>query len=175
MKFIKSTVLCLFASLLLLSCNKSQDAAKYNDQIIGYQTPIIEKMLELSKAIETQDSAAMFSKLQELNDRIDVSIAGMQKLEKFDDKTQLKEKMLKAFEFYKSISMNEYKTIIEIVAKPDDAVTTEDVELLNKIATEVSAKETEIDNQVEAAQKAFAKENNMELTDNKLQQEIDKK
>lgn len=175
MNFIKFAFIILLATVTLSACNKAGDAKTYNDQIINYQAPVIEKMLALSKAIESTDSAAMYTKLGELDKQIDVSMKGLNDMKPFEGGEQLKTAMMDAFSFYKNITNNEYKRIIEILTQPADSMSVEDYAELTKMGDDITKQEVAIDDKVAKAQSEFAKANHIELTDNELQKKIDAK
>lgn len=149
----------------------SDQAVNYNDRIIALQTRIVQGMIDFSKSFETTDKTKMDKKHTELVATIGGVIKEAQAIGPFDDSTQFRDAAVEMFNFYDSIAKKEYLEIVNILKKetPEDA----DLARIDEIVNSISQREEELDRKFQGIQQAFARENNIKLTDNRLQKQID--
>jgi hypothetical protein len=152
-----------FLSLHGLASDK--DAILYNDKIINEQNKITKKILELFK---TPDEAT----LALVRKQIDESIEVLHKMKPYKGDEALLPSAKALFEFYRSIADNEYKSLLRLFMDKDkyteDQLTLKVTEYLNAI----SQKEKPLDENFNAAQKAFAKKYGFVLMKNEMQDEL---
>lgn len=172
----KKTLVILVGFLVVIfvvNCN-SGAAINYNDRIVNYQGKIIEKMLDLSNAFTKADSFEMNSKLKLLQLQIDESLAGVSKMEDFKGNFRLRDGAIALFEFYQSIAANEYTEIVNILSLGAGNISEGDSQRLIQIQEDLTKREIEFDNELQAAQKEFAQVYDIDIKKNEYQDKIDK-
>ncbi|MCX6583598.1 MAG: hypothetical protein NT166_25775 [Candidatus Aminicenantes bacterium] len=173
MKKILSIVVCSAVVLFMVNCG-SGAAINYNDQIVDHQGKIIEKMLDLSGTFEKGNPGLMDAKLKALQLQIDESLAGLNRMKDFKGNTRLRDGAIALVEFYQSIAGTEYPEIINILSLGAANITQSEQERLLEIQKDITAREAEFDNELQAAQKEFALVYGIDIKANKYQEEIDK-
>ncbi len=164
-----------FIALLLIttvSCNSTpkMTALEYNDAIINEQSKIVEVILKFNSNDGT-DMQAFEDVRKEIVTQCDSSIMKITALSDFDGSTEFRDAGIELFRFYKDISSNEYRQMLEILEKGD--FTEEDLEDLTTIQKAIETKEAPKDARFQSAQQAFAKDNNITIGNNALQDQID--
>lgn len=173
MRKILSIVVCCAVVLITVNCGSSA-AINYNDQIVEYQGKIIEKMLDLSNTFQGSNQAAMEAKLKALQLQIDESLAGLNQMKDFKGNTRLRDAAIALFEFYQSIAGTEYPEIINILNLGIGNITENEQQRLLEIQNDITKREAEFDNELQAAQKEFAMVYGIDIKANKYQDQIDK-
>lgn len=164
-------VICIFF-LTGLGCSNTK-ALEYNNELIGYQGRVIEKMVELTKTFDTGNSATMIPKLKELGKVIDEAIAGVTGMKGFNGDSSLRDVVLELLKFYKDISTNEYSEMITIIGRTNGPITQADLDRIHEIDQDITKRETLLDEKMTKIQQAFAKKYKIELIHNEKQDEID--
>jgi hypothetical protein len=172
MKKILSIAVCFVVVLCLANCGSSA-AINYNDQIVDYQGKIIEKMIALSGTFEKGNPAVMEAKLKALQLQIDDSLAGLKQMKDFKGNTRLRDGAIALVEFYQSIAGTEYPEIINILNLGIGNVTESEKQRLLEIQADITKREAEFDNELQAAQKEFALVYGIDIKANKYQEKID--
>lgn len=163
----------VLAVALLFSCSNTNGLAiDYNDRIIGLQSKIMKSMIDFSKTFSTNDTALMEKKYTELLASIDSALTEAEALPPFNESNEFRDAAIRLFEFYDDVAKNEYGEIVEIFYQEN--VTEADADRIQALAEDISERERVLDQQFATVQKAFAKENGILLSDNKLQREIDR-
>jgi hypothetical protein len=161
----KKTTLLLFPvciALLLFSCKpSSQQAAEYNDKIIGEVGKVQTADDAFAEAISDTGGAVMEEKLKMLNDQITSSTTAINGLEKFDDKEEFKSAAITFLGHFKKQAETEYKELTALAKKEERS--DEDVDRANVIIEGAGSKRKEAEDKLSAAQEAFAKEYNIKL------------
>ncbi len=147
------------------------DAESYNNYIINNQNKVIQKILELSATFDTGSDEQIRAKYKEFGESVETAKKEIEKLGAYEGNTEFRDAALDLMNFYKEIYENQYKKLIDIVIKGENA-TEADLQELNKIVEEVSAKEAKMDQKVAEAQNKFARDNNMTIIQNELQDDI---
>ncbi len=169
-----------FLLITLASCgkNESKDVKPvmtpldYNDAIISEQSKIINAMLDLSKAFEKADETNMEDNLELLTKQAKSSIEALEKMEPFEGNNTLRASAIALFEFYKSLSENEFDEIADILKKKSE-ITGEDSNRMDELNRSIVERETVLDKNLSEAQHAFATKYGFGIEKNKLQNKID--
>lgn len=121
------TLVMLTAVLFFTACGPTtDDAIKYNDQIIDQQVKIIGTIDNLYDALEKwTNHGGMDAAYQNAMKQVELGTADVSAMDKFDGSTEFKDAALKLFGIYKSVLDNEFKEMIAINKLPDDQYTTE--------------------------------------------------
>lgn len=168
------TIYTFFAMLLIVtvSCNSTpkMTALEYNDAIINEQSKIVEIILKFNSNDGT-DMNAIDDIRKEIITQCDSSIIRITALSDFDGSTEFRDAGIELFRFYKEISTNEYRQMLDVLEKGD--FTEEDLEELTTIQKTIETKEAPKDARFQSAQQEFAKSNNIMIGDNALQDQID--
>ena len=172
----------LFILMVLAACNSAvkgkngvtyKSAVQYNDYIVTRQTALIKNVLEFSKVAQTDlDSAE--SKLRGYAREADKMIEEIKGMPPYKGDTALRNAAVNSFSFYKRVFEKDYMDILRIKKKGAENITPEDMEEANAIVEKISKEEEGFDKRFHEAQKNYADKNNMKLSDNKMQKEIDK-
>ncbi|MDA9775468.1 hypothetical protein N9B67_04000 [Algibacter sp.] len=156
--------------------NVYNDAISYNDAIIGIQTKIIMKMLEL----DWENLSGVRKQLSILQEEIKIALTTVTKIYYIGDSNQrFKKTALKLFNFYDRIVRLDYVAMYElsndINNEEDYDIANESFLELNKIVEKLSAEEGIIELEFQEAQKSFARENRtfIDPSAHPLQEEID--
>ncbi|OGU16644.1 MAG: hypothetical protein A2X61_01145 [Ignavibacteria bacterium GWB2_35_12] len=183
----KKKLLSLFVFSILIiilsSCRENNKAQKgdtiektpleYNEYIIGEHNKIMVKMLDFSKAFNAGDGRRMEHTLNLLQKQIESSIAMMSKLEPYKGDDTYKEAAMELFEFYDSISGDEFEEMIEIQQKKGSQ-TIEDNKRMNELNRVIAEREAILDKNLSQAQRAFAEKHSAQMQKNRLQDSINK-
>lgn len=134
-------------------------AVDYNNYIIGQQEKIVNKMNELSEAIDAETYDIAGTKREELVKQCVTSIDSVKALEAFNKNTGFRDEAVTLFTFYKAISEKEYKEMLDILKKEN--IGEPDVARMNEIKEDITKRENERDGAFASAQSTFYKENNI--------------
>lgn len=170
----RQSLLSLFAILLIAaaSCNTGPDstgrngaifktAAEYNDYIISRQLEVVGfiDQFAAASAVSADSAQAVLQK----NSRITGEyLADLSAMSDFRGDTAFRNAAINTFTFYKRIFDKEYKTLLDINAKGENA-SEEDVQRAQQITQALSAEEAELDKRFANAQRDFAKKNRLRL------------
>lgn len=171
-RIMKKLIIPSFLILFLMSaCGPKMTPVEYNDSIIKEQSKILELMMQMTaefdNSLDKADSVRVLVINQAKSSQDIVS-----KLPDYKGNTELRDAALALFKFYEEIHNKEFKELIDIQRK-DTAITMEDLVRVEEIQKVISEKESGLDERMEKAQNAFAKEHNIQIEENKLQKEID--
>jgi len=108
-----------------------------------------------------------------LQKQIESSIAMMSKLEPYKGDDTYKEAAMELFEFYDSISGDEFEEMIEIQQKKGSQ-TIEDNKRMNELNRVIAEREAILDKNLSQAQRAFAEKHSAQMQKNRLQDSINK-
>jgi len=159
-------------SFILTGCgNQKMTAVEYNNLIIDEHTKISKSILEMPAYFET-DIKKSEAIRADMVTQCDSSIKKLQALPDYQGNTEFRDAAISLFEFYAEISQNEYKEMLQILAKDKD-IEMEDILRLTQIENDLAAKEEALDTKFKKAQESFAKEHNFSLIENEIQGEID--
>lgn len=169
----------IFAFLLLFInynaiAQANQKAIDYNDKIVEEQDKIGEKIISFNAVVGDNTSAKTQAEasLKEILSTVDAAISATEKLGAFDGNNELQTSALNLFKFYKKCMSSDYSAMINIVYK--ESPTEADYAELEKVLKKVTDEEKVVDADFQKAQENFSKKYNFTLTENKLQEEIDK-
>ncbi|MFH0865571.1 MAG: hypothetical protein V1904_05225 [Bacteroidota bacterium] len=165
--------LLLFAAIIMLfisSCGSKSgnssdklsfsSAVDYNNFIIGQQENIVNKMNELSEAIDAENYTDATTKQEELVKQCKSGIDSVKALDAYNGNTAFRDEAVTLFNFYKEISEKEYKEMLDILKKENIAET--DIQRMEEIRQDISKRENERDEAFGKAQKTFYKENDID-------------
>ncbi|MEI6346478.1 MAG: hypothetical protein WCP69_00905 [Bacteroidota bacterium] len=152
---------------------KFSSATEYNDYIVNLQGKTIKTILKLGEDINAGDAETIKKSFNDFGIQAKASLAELKTLGSFKNNSQLRDKGLKLFQFYVDIYEKDYKEMIDIITKKK--ITPKDQKRIDEIVAKVSKEEMGFDQEFASAQRAFAMSNNMIITENDFQKEIDKK
>lgn len=174
--FLFLSLITLITSTIFIACHSAKgdngvtysSAVQYNDYIVAKQSDLMADVVKLS----TQQNVDNFEKtINGMIPKIDQSIKDIQGMPAWNGDSLFRNKALDLFKFYREACTNEFATVIKLLrdvqTNPDNATK------IQEIITAVSTKEEEFDNAIQKAQGDFAKENNMKITENSMQKQID--
>jgi len=184
----RSVISLLVFSIFVISCNPGvkgkngvtyKSAVQYNDYIVNRQTILIHDVREFSKAGDGNlDSAE--AKLEKLIKTAAVITGEVEGMPAYRGDTTLRDAAVRYFSFFKRVFEQDYTAYLQLRKKGNSLANT-DAEELRKTANEISAiiskvtKEEEgYDKDFHNAQQRYAEKNNMKLTENKIQREMEK-
>ena len=165
----------LFISVILVSCGPStNDAIKYNDELVKQQNKVYEKESALLDAISKNTPDKLDTLFVKLSKQIDESSKTVEAMSNFDGKSDMKDAVLKIFSIYKNITGNEYKNMISYSKIPDSLYTPGDDDKVLDLSKKIDDKINQSIEEFIKLQKQFAIKYKFELTDN-TQKDIQKK
>lgn len=166
----RNTFIALLAgTVLLASCNtpvKGKNGVTYKDPV-QYNDYIVEKQDQVIKLVEKfgtesnagADKANAF--IAEATAKIDKMITDVEGMPEWKSNSDMREKAVAMFKYYRSIFAVSYKRLIAISA--DGEVTPEEETEQQDIIKKISTDGGPVEDAFLAAQKDFAKKNNMKL------------
>ncbi len=153
-----------FALMMLVACGPGRNAAvKYNDHIMD----IVNKLTLSHNGFLNQidghniDSLKMVHKM--FSDDSKASLAEVNKVEAFAEKTAYRDAAVAYFTTLNSIADNEGKQMVEIMVKDSMDITEADLAKITELATKFDADYEKAFNAIVAAQLNFAKEWKFEI------------
>lgn len=175
----------LLAGFISFSCNPGvkgengvtyKSAIQYNDYIVNRQTTIIRDVLDFSKT-NNLDSAE--SKLKRFISKTDDVIEEIRGMPPYRGDVALRDAAVRYFNFFKRVFEQDYTEYLRLRRKLEDP--DEDATEIRKaqsdiqgIINKVTKEEEGYDKDFHNAQERYAQKNNMKLTENKIQKEIEK-
>ena len=149
-----------------------RSASQYNDYIVKRQSTVMKNVMNFVTVSESNLDSA-----EELLDKYIKELDGMlgeiRGMPPYKGDSALRDAAVGTFGFYKRIFGKEYKDLIEI-RRNGGALTEEGVARMQNIVDRISREEEQYDKAFHNAQQNFATKNNMKLTDNEMQKQIDK-
>jgi len=170
----KHLILSITVGMFVLAgCNSGPKMTpiEYNDAIIGEQTKISKVMIDMANHFG-DDLSKSETLRQDLVKQCEASIKAVKELPEYKGNTKFRDAGAALFTFYKEISEKEYKEMIDILKKTQIEVA--DIERLTVLEKDIASRETPLDDAFQSAQQEFAKEHDLSLRENEIQQEIDK-
>ncbi len=156
-------ILVILTSCLLISCGPgSGDAASYNDAIITEQNKVANKGEAFFSSLDISKEE-MEKAYQAFCTQVDQSLEVTQQLGSFDGKAEFLDAAIKSLQMYRSLCDHEYKTIVEILAKPDDEITDEDTERYHAAIKDCETKLEPLRIGLDASQMKFSQEWNFTI------------
>lgn len=149
----------LMSVTILTGCFKTgPDPIEFNNKLVRLQMDIAEKMKALGEKLggsEKVVEADALKDLDDINTLIDTNTKELDTLETPEGGVALKTAIKDIFNFYKQAVANEFKQMVQILAKEtnDEA----DVTKIQELQNSINEKETVLDQKVQDAQTAFAK------------------
>ncbi|NTW32368.1 MAG: hypothetical protein HGB12_07055 [Bacteroidetes bacterium] len=154
----------LFIVAGLISCGPySDDAVKYNDELVEQQTKVFEKESILIDAINKNMPEKLDTALNSLVDQVKESTEATEKIKEFEGGTELKDAALKVLSTYKGVIQKEYIEMIKIAKTPDSLYTQEDDNKIIDISKKIDDKLNQIIESFIKKQKEFSNKNKFEL------------
>lgn len=179
-------ILVSLVSLLLLmaSCKQKNyvgsngveftSAIEYNDYIITRQKTVVSEISRYGNAAQVNADSAeiILDKTVEHIGNMLVEIKGMPA---FNGDSSFRDAAIELFNFYKKSFSTDFKEMLNINRKVElDTFDESDIARFKQIEEDISKKENPLDAKLKEMQMQFAKKNNLKLTDNSVQKEIDK-
>ena len=150
--------------LFFYSCSpSSKQASKYNNALIMQQRYVVEKMDDFISSLSKYEKKDMNSAYQNLLTTIDKSIDTVKRLKGFDGSTEFRDTTLALLELYKNVTENEFRTILNILSKPDSVYTNTDAKAVSQTLLQARNKISEANKKFQKYQEAFAKKYNLSL------------
>jgi hypothetical protein len=175
--------LSLFVVAVLMSCGSKEgektdekgntiDPKAYNDKLIGIQTQVISKFLDMSKTFTLQDKSAIDQAYAKVLKATGEAVEAVKLVGPYDGDDTFRQKLQALLEFYKSIAEIEYKEMIAIISK-GPSITPEDMAKLEELNKSIRERENKLDSEMSQAQAAFTAKFGVKLKANELQKDID--
>jgi len=166
-------LLPIVALLLFTSCSSNNSdfssALDYNNYIVEQQAKIIRPMIQV---MDSDDPAEMKIKLGELQKIINENLDEVKPKKAYSGGEELKRTYIELAMFYSETVKTDYVEMIDILAEILDGDMS-NYARLEELSGIVGEKEIPFDNAFQMAQEKFASANNLSITDNSLQNEID--
>lgn len=145
---------------------------EYNDYIINLQTIIGEKIIAFNEELNSETSTyeSLLPYHRALVETSADAVAKTKAMPAYEGNTDLRDYALALFEFYYKTFGNEYLEMIKIIFQSE--MNEADLARLTELLELVTSSETTIDNNFQAAQRAFAAQHNMTLSENELQEQL---
>jgi hypothetical protein len=169
-KFVAAALLlCLAASVA--SCKgKKRQAIDYNNRIVDLHANIATSILDFLQSLNSNDTAAMEVKHEEMLAVIEDSLIRVRSMEPYEDNSEFRDNAIRLFEFYQDVSTKEYIKIIEI--KKKGPPTLEDAKKMNELRSETIEKEKKLHAEFIMAQEVFARKYEISLMSTDTQMKI---
>ncbi len=163
----------MLVSAISAQAQSDDKAIAYNDYIVELQTKIGESILAFNDAVSTDTitSAGIQPYYDAMINDTKNAITKINAVLPYEGNSDLKNAAADLFQFYLTIFQNEYKEMIGIIF--GDAIGDPQLQRMNEILADISAKEAVLDGNFQAAQVAFATKYNFEIIENELQEKID--
>lgn len=169
----KKVIFTLFVlSALAIGCGNKISATDYNNKIVGEQGKIVNTMLDMTDKINKSQFKEALAGLDGSIAQCDSSIKIVSDLGPYEDDAKFKDAALDLFKFYKKIMSNEYRKMLETLNKAE--ITMDDVAVIDDLTKNIEGEEAKYDKAMQDAQQEFAKKYGVTITDNSLQNKIDK-
>lgn len=156
-----------FIAVLMQSCGPTkQQLIEYNDTIVDEQKLIFTKQNELNNAISSfdgKDITKITAAHQSLSAQINESISKMEALKALDDEGLFKNAALKMFKIIQQVVDKDYKALISLMTKSE--IKPNDIEDINKLATQIDSSFEIANGEFLKAQEDFAKKYKISLTE----------
>jgi hypothetical protein len=168
-------ILLFLGVWIFTSCGnfgQKSSAIEYNDAIVAQQNLIIEKMLSFSTAAQI-NSASAENERKQLVEQCQASIQVLKNISDFEGNTELRDRGIDLFQYYKRIAENEFGEMLAIVSQDALDFTEEDFTRLEYLEHQISENELPLDAAFQEAQQEFAKKHGLPLVPNKYQEIID--
>ena len=166
---------------IIIACKQSvkgengvvyKSAVEYNDYIISRQSTLIKNVMDFVKVSQNDLDSA--DKMLDKNvAELSIMINDLNGMPAYKGDSILRNAAINLFQFYKKVFSNEYKKLIEI-RRNGGGATADGIAEMNGIVERITKEEESYDKNFHNAQRDFAQKNNMKLTDNEMQKNIDK-
>ena len=153
------------ATVLLSSCGPTtNDAVKFNDQIVTAQKGCVQGEKDFYKSCDGLNAEEIKASYQKFSARVDSSLALIQSVKEEKEFASFKDNALKLATAYRSLMPNEYKEYARIYSIPSEKYTAQDSTKCVEVATKINTALNPVVNSFIAEQEAFAKQWNFILT-----------
>lgn len=129
---------------------------EYNDFIVDQQNAIIRQMVSLNNSYETGTEPEIRLRFDSLVNQSGESLLQIAQLSPYENDSSLQREALRFFTFYHSIFRNEYRHMVEIFLKGNEA-TDEDIRELNNIVNKIKTEEEQHNRSLSEKQLFFAR------------------
>jgi len=165
MKKIISVLGVFLALTMLISCRPtSDDAIKYNDLLVAQQTKVFEKESALIDALQKNANDKIDPLYKDLLAQIDKAKDTLEKIGKFDGKTDMKDAVAKVLATYKAVATSEYPEMIRISKMPDSLYSQDDDNKRMDLSKKIDDELDKSVNDFLEVQKAFSVKYKFELS-----------
>lgn len=145
---------CLLA--LISSCGPtSSDAAAYNDRLIEEQNKVANKGEAFFAAMDLTPEE-MKKAFESFKAQVLESLAATEQTEPFEKDSAFYKACIRALELQRSLCEKEYPLVIELLSKPDDALTEEDTEQYSLLINAIDEQQKKVLEELTSSQSAFA-------------------
>ncbi len=158
-------ILFLLTVFYLAGCSPSpQKASEYNNMLIRHQRAVISRIDDLIASFTTYNAQDMQQAYNALIKQINFSLDTLQKVKPFDGSTEFRDKTISLIEFYKDVTENQLKQVMQLLSKPEDKYTSQDALRVSEIMSEVHDKITQKNAEFKKYQEQFARKYHLSLT-----------
>jgi len=161
----------LYFALVFISCGESANSGsyrfhspvEYHDFIVDQQNVIIRQMLKLNELYDSGSEKAIRERFDSLQAASKVCLTNIHNLSAYEEDSALKQDALALFQFYDAVFSKEYKRMLQIFLKGEDA-SEKDVAELNAIVEFVGQQEKDLQEKLVQSQTRFATEHQFEFS-----------
>ncbi len=150
-----------------------KNAIEYNDYIVDLQNQISGLIIEFNEKVG--ESGATRESVQPILDKMlrttEGAISKIEKINGYEGNVELRNTATVLFKFYYKTFSVDYKAILDLLFLEN--LGDEEIAKMTVILERVTADEAIVDANFSKAQQAFAKQHNIELEENELQEELD--
>ena len=136
---------------------------EYNNYFIARQQAVLTAMSEFSSQLESFDVPVIQQAHKGLLSAIEEQRTLISNTPAFDSDTILQPAFLRLFDFYRSISTQEYGTIVTIIGKGEEQITQQDLVTIDSLTKAINLQKIKTDAAFDKAQQAFAKVYGLEI------------
>lgn len=152
---------------------KTDDPVAYNDHIVEIQEKVGQEMLEFSNTLLTSnDFNENETKRQDVLKELELSLRQLRNMAAFKGGSKLKKEAISVMEYYRDLFKYEYARVAALVTSKESSISA--LETYFELQVEAEKKLKTNSDRLRLAQKAFAKENNVLVLDNPMQDQFDR-
>ncbi len=156
----------IFLLIFFAGCSPTpKKASEYNNKLIRQQRNVVAKMDDLVSSFSTYDPKEMNEAYDNLVRAIDQAIDSVENMKDFYGDDQFKTKTLELLNVYKSVTENEFRTVLNLLSKPENKYTNDDARIVSETMLQAKMKINKANQSFKEYQNKFADKYNLKLVD----------
>lgn len=168
---------CILAAIFVAAgpvlADKTQDAMKYSNYLIEEQNKVAEKFIALTQSFNQKEIKLIELSLDSLKKQVGLSQMKTGKMKGFEGNTRFLEAMKELFKFYDGLCNKEFKALLKIYRKNSITLTEEEIGIIDSIQKSIEIREMPLVNEIDLAQKEFARKYKFFIGKNRLEGQLD--